>query len=153
MLALGDAVMRDMLDGTRHTGSPLPADRRARRPRADHGRAHAALRRAGAAAGRAGRRRGPASVRPPQAADLTHLVTVSCTGFVAPGIDLALIRALGLPPTVQRTHVGYMGCHGAFNGLRVARAFTRRRAGRPRPALCRGVMHSALSLWLGRAKR
>jgi predicted naringenin-chalcone synthase len=53
----------------------------------------------------------------------THLVTVSCTGFVAPGIDLALIRGLGLRPTVERTHVGFMGCHGALNGLRVANAF------------------------------
>ncbi len=55
---------------------------------------------------------------------VTHLVTVSCTGFVAPGVDLALIRGLGLPATVQRTHVGFMGCHGALNGLRVASAFT-----------------------------
>ncbi len=54
---------------------------------------------------------------------ITHLVTVSCTGFVAPGIDLALIRELGLRPTVERTHVGFMGCHGALNGLRVANAF------------------------------
>ena len=53
----------------------------------------------------------------------TWPVTVSCTGFVAPGIDLALIRGLGLPATVQRTHVGFMGCHGALNGLRVANAF------------------------------
>src|SRR2546427_396549 len=43
---------------------------------------------------------------------ITHLVTVSCTGFVAPGIDLVLIRGLGLPATVQRTNVGFMGCHG-----------------------------------------
>jgi alpha-pyrone synthase len=55
---------------------------------------------------------------------ITHLVTVSCTGFVAPGIDLTLIRDLGLRPTVERTHVGFMGCHGALNGLRVANAFT-----------------------------
>ncbi len=55
-------------------------------------------------------------------AELTHLVTVSCTGFLAPGVDIALIRSLGLGATVQRTHVGYMGCHGALNGLRVARA-------------------------------
>ncbi len=54
---------------------------------------------------------------------LTHIVTVSCTGFVAPGVDLALIKGLGLKPTVQRTHVGFMGCHGALNGLRVANAF------------------------------
>ena len=54
---------------------------------------------------------------------VTHLVTVSCTGFAAPGVDLALVRELGLDPGVQRTNVGFMGCHGALNGLRVARAF------------------------------
>ncbi len=57
--------------------------------------------------------------------DFTHVVTVSCTGFLAPGIDAALIEGLDLPRTVQRTHVGFMGCHGALNGLRVARSFTR----------------------------
>ena len=51
---------------------------------------------------------------------VTHLVTVSCTGFVAPGPDIGLIKRLGLPASVQRTHVGFMGCHGAFNALRVA---------------------------------
>ena len=51
---------------------------------------------------------------------ITHLVTVSCTGFFSPGIDATLIDALGLPRTVHRTHVGFMGCHGALNGLRVA---------------------------------
>src|SRR6185312_7307169 len=57
------------------------------------------------------------------AADITHLVTVSCTGFAAPGVDYSLIRGLGMASTVQRTHVGFMGCHGALNGLRVANAF------------------------------
>jgi predicted naringenin-chalcone synthase len=56
--------------------------------------------------------------------EITHIVTVSCTGFSAPGVDIALIKALGLPPTTERTHVGFMGCHGALNGLRVARAVT-----------------------------
>ena len=51
---------------------------------------------------------------------ITHLVTVSCTGFFSPGIDATLIDALGLSRTVHRTHVGFMGCHGALNGLRVA---------------------------------
>ncbi len=55
--------------------------------------------------------------------ELTHLVTVSCTGFHAPGVDFELIQGLGMTPTVQRTHIGFMGCHGALNGLRVARAF------------------------------
>jgi len=56
---------------------------------------------------------------PPQA--ITHLVTVSCTGFASPGVDIGLMKALSLPATVERTHVGFMGCHGTFNGLRVAR--------------------------------
>lgn len=54
---------------------------------------------------------------------ITHLITVSCSGFAAPGVDIQLIRALGLPADVARTHVGFMGCHGALNALRVARAF------------------------------
>jgi len=56
--------------------------------------------------------------------DITHLVTVSCTGFQSPGVDVELIQGLHLPITTERTHVGFMGCHGALNGLRVARALT-----------------------------
>ncbi len=56
------------------------------------------------------------------AADITHLVTVSCTGFHAPGPEVTLIEELGLSPEVARVNVGFMGCHGAFNGLRVADA-------------------------------
>jgi predicted naringenin-chalcone synthase len=55
--------------------------------------------------------------------DVTHLVTVSCTGFATPGVDLHLVDALGLRPDVERTHVGFMGCFAAFPALRVARAF------------------------------
>lgn len=55
--------------------------------------------------------------------DVTHLITVSCSGFSAPGFDLRLISSLGMSASVARTHVGFMGCHGLLNGLRVARAF------------------------------
>jgi alpha-pyrone synthase len=51
---------------------------------------------------------------------ITDLIIVTCTGFAAPGVDLALIRGLKLQPTVRRTHVGFMGCHGAINGMRSA---------------------------------
>lgn len=54
--------------------------------------------------------------------EVTHLVTVSCTGFSAPGVDIGLIRELALPANTSRTHIGYMGCHGALNGLRIANA-------------------------------
>lgn len=53
---------------------------------------------------------------------IAHLVTVSCTGFHAPGVDVGLIERLGLNRDVTRTHIGFMGCHGALNGLRVAGA-------------------------------
>ena len=55
--------------------------------------------------------------------DITHLITVSCSGFCAPGVDLKLIKSLALPATIERAHIGFMGCQGALNGLRVARAF------------------------------
>ena len=55
-----------------------------------------------------------------RSSEITHLVTISCTGFAAPGVDLGLIEELGLSPTTQRIHVGYMGCHGAINGFRAA---------------------------------
>ena len=121
--ALGNAVMRDMLDGSKHTGSPyLPTGAPddcgpTTAQRMQHYADLAPPLAVEAAA---------AALRPSglQADDLTHLVTVSCTGFAAPGVDVALIRALNLPATIQRTHIGYMGCHGALNGLRVARAFT-----------------------------
>ncbi|MDZ7780695.1 MAG: type III polyketide synthase [Gemmatimonadota bacterium] len=54
---------------------------------------------------------------------ISNLVTVSCTGFTSPGVDHGLIRTLGLPRDVTRTQVGFMGCHGALNGLRVAHGF------------------------------
>jgi len=53
---------------------------------------------------------------------ITHLITVSCTGFFAPGLDIGLVKRLELSPTVARLHVGFMGCHGALNALRAARA-------------------------------
>lgn len=55
------------------------------------------------------------------ASEVTHLITVTCTGFSAPGVDIELIDGLGLAPGVERIQVGFMGCHAAINGLRVAR--------------------------------
>ncbi|WP_242921142.1 type III polyketide synthase [Pontibacter liquoris] len=55
-------------------------------------------------------------------ADLTHLITVSCTGMYAPGLDIELVERLGLPTTVQRTAVNFMGCYAAFNAIKLADA-------------------------------
>lgn len=57
-------------------------------------------------------------------AGVTHLVVASCTGFVAPGIDQIIARALGLGH-VERTLVGFMGCYAAVSALRVAHHIVR----------------------------
>jgi predicted naringenin-chalcone synthase len=54
------------------------------------------------------------------ASEITHLLCVSCTGFIAPGISHHLIKELGLSPYVARVDIGFMGCHAAINALRVA---------------------------------
>ena len=55
--------------------------------------------------------------------DVTHVIAVSCTGFFAPGLDVEIVKRLGLPPSTQRTVIGFMGCYAAFNALRVAHSF------------------------------
>lgn len=51
---------------------------------------------------------------------ITHLITVSCTGMSAPGIDIELIQALDLNSNIDRTSVNFMGCYAAIHGLKQA---------------------------------
>ena len=53
-------------------------------------------------------------------ADVTHVITVSCTGFFAPGPDVRVAKDLGLPADVKRMHLGFMGCNAAFPALQAA---------------------------------
>ncbi|WP_313810754.1 type III polyketide synthase [Glutamicibacter sp.] len=55
--------------------------------------------------------------------DITHVITVSCTGFYNPGPDYQIVRELGLKPSTVRHHLGFMGCYAAFPALRAARDF------------------------------
>lgn len=52
--------------------------------------------------------------------DITHVITASCTGCFAPGPDFRLVRDLGVPSTVERYHLGFLGCAAAFPALRAA---------------------------------
>ena len=52
--------------------------------------------------------------------DITHLITVSCTGMYAPGLDIDLIEKLELNKSTERTCINFMGCYAAFNALKVA---------------------------------
>lgn len=56
---------------------------------------------------------------------ITHVVAVSCTGVIVPGLEFSLIEGLGLSPNVMRLGVNFMGCFGAFQGLSVANAFAK----------------------------
>jgi len=54
--------------------------------------------------------------------DITHLITVSCTGMSAPGLDLLVMEAMNLPPDIFRTSVNFMGCYAAVHALKMADA-------------------------------
>ncbi|MFL2000641.1 type III polyketide synthase [Microbacterium sp. A1-JK] len=55
-----------------------------------------------------------------QPSEVTHVITVSCTGMFAPGPDYLLVRDLGLSPATERYHLGFIGCAAAIPGLRAA---------------------------------
>lgn len=55
--------------------------------------------------------------------DITHVITVSCTGFFAPEPAYEIVKQLGLSPATQRYHLGFMGCFAAFPALKMARSF------------------------------
>lgn len=57
--------------------------------------------------------------------DIGLLVLVTSTGFVAPGVDVGIMKALGLSPSISRVVVNFMGCAAAMNGLRAAADFVR----------------------------
>ncbi len=54
--------------------------------------------------------------------DITHLITVSCTGMSAPGLDLQIIEELKLSSNIFRTSVNFMGCYAAIHALKLADA-------------------------------
>ena len=122
-LAFSPQVVADILQGTKHSGSVfLPREDAEDLGPTTGQRMQHYVGEAGTLAVQASQQALREAALEP--GSLTHLVTVSCTGFRAPGVDIELIKQLGLRATIERTHIGFMGCHGALNGLRVARAFT-----------------------------
>jgi predicted naringenin-chalcone synthase len=49
--------------------------------------------------------------------EIERLITVSCTGFYAPGFDHYIVEQFNLPKTVKRTHIGFMGCAASIIGF------------------------------------
>ncbi|HEY3388685.1 MAG TPA: type III polyketide synthase, partial [Prolixibacteraceae bacterium] len=50
---------------------------------------------------------------------VTHLITVTCTGIYAPGLDSVLITHLNLPIDTFHISVNFMGCNAAFHALKL----------------------------------
>jgi len=69
------------------------------------------------------------------ATDVGLFTVVSCTGYATPGLDILLARDLGMRDSVQRLHVGHMGCYAALPGLGATADFVAAR-GRPAVLLC-----------------
>jgi len=67
---------------------------------------------------------------------ISDLVSVSCTGYTSPGLDVTLSRELGLSGSVRRVNVGHMGCFGAMVGIRQCLAATRAYPGATAILLC-----------------
>lgn len=59
---------------------------------------------------------------------ITHLITVTCTGLFAPGLDVELIRELKLKPDIHRSSVNFMGCNAAVIALKQADAICKSEA-------------------------
>lgn len=58
-----------------------------------------------------------------RAQEITHLITVSCTGMSAPGLDLQIMEKMQLPKNIFRTSVNFMGCYAAIHGMKLADSF------------------------------
>lgn len=69
-------------------------------------------------------------------ADIGQLVFVTSTGFLAPGVDVAIVKTLGLPASTSRVVVNFMGCAAAMNALRVASDFVRAHPDRKSLMVC-----------------
>jgi alpha-pyrone synthase len=52
--------------------------------------------------------------------DITHVITVSCTGMYAPGLDIEIVQQLALKTNTKRMAINFMGCYGAFNAIKAA---------------------------------
>ncbi len=49
--------------------------------------------------------------------DITHILGITCTGTIVPGVEFHVIQSLGLKPSTQRVSISLMGCFGGCSGL------------------------------------
>lgn len=60
---------------------------------------------------------------------ITHLITVSCTGMSAPGLDLQIVEMMELNKNIFRTSINFMGCYAAVHAMKLADAICKSETG------------------------
>jgi predicted naringenin-chalcone synthase len=48
---------------------------------------------------------------------INKLITISCTGFYAPGLDYYIMKEFNIPFTAKRINIGFMGCAASLIGF------------------------------------
>lgn len=61
--------------------------------------------------------------------EITTLVSVSSTGYMAPSLDTHLVERLGLSPTVRRIPIAHLGCSGGVSAIATAADLIRASSG------------------------
>jgi type III polyketide synthase len=82
------------------------------------------------------------------AADITHVVAVTCTDQGNPGYDLLVCQKLRLPQSVQRTLLHGVGCAGGLSALRSAADTAAAESRKHRPACILVIACELCSLFL-----
>ncbi len=52
--------------------------------------------------------------------EITHLITVTCTGLHAPGLGNEIVHRLKMKDDLFQTSVNFLGCNAAFHALKIA---------------------------------
>ena len=58
-------------------------------------------------------------------AKIHTMITVSCTHASSPGLELPILKATAVPPSVDRWNLGFMGCSGALAAMRLSHRMAR----------------------------
>jgi predicted naringenin-chalcone synthase len=77
--------------------------------------------------------------------EITHLITVSCTGMSAPGLDLQVMDLMDLPNNIFRTSLNFMGCYGAIHALKLADSICKSEPGAKVVIVCTELCTPAFS--------
>lgn len=78
--------------------------------------------------------------------DVAHLICVTSTGFLTPGLSALLIRELGMDRHTGRADIVGMGCNAGLNGLALLRGWAAANPGRLAVMVCAEACSAAYTM-------